>query len=56
MKTSLPFEPALDQRVSRDIASQAVAIQRFPSKRMPAHDKALLVACVIALVALVLWA
>ena len=56
MKTSLPFDPALDQRLRADIARQAVAIQTFPSKRMPAHDRALLVVCVIALIALVLWA
>lgn len=53
---SFPLDPALDQRLRNDIARQAYAIQRFPSKRMPAHDKALLVACVIALVALALWA
>jgi hypothetical protein len=53
---TLPLDSALDQRLRADIARQAYAIQRFPSKRMPACDKALLVACAIALVALALWA
>lgn len=57
MNRSLPFDPALDQRLRADIARQAVAIQRFPSRRRWNElQLATAIAVVIAVVGLVLWA
>lgn len=50
-----PLDSSLNQRMSQDIARQAIAIEHHTCKRMPACDKALAVACVIALIVLALW-
>jgi hypothetical protein len=57
MNRSLPFDPALDQRMSRDIARQAIAIQCYPSRRRWNElQLATALAVLIAVVGLLRWA
>lgn len=57
MNHSLPFDPALDQRMSRDIARQAIAIQCYPSRRRWNElQLATAIAVVIAVFGLIRWA
>jgi hypothetical protein len=57
MNRSPPLDPALDQRLRADSARQAVAIQRFPSRRRwNGLEVATAIAVVIAVVGLICWA